>query len=202
MVLRRFVFGFRLDYYTDYILFCIHKENTINYVDSTNINEGQSLHPEVLSWAIPPTEVCNVRSGYQPALCSDASNRGSKFDYSAVTVPLGARYNRRRRGESRAHSRAGAPCPLDRQLCGRQMKTAELRHSHKSRSGRSSECNAPRIKTARTYPMSIYHRHVSLGRAILCSMHRHRSYRGPLLCTEPMCVGLPAVEILPTAGID
>ena len=28
------------------------------------------------------------------------------------------------------------------------------------------------------------------------------SYRGTLLCTEPMCVGLPAVEILPTAGID
>lgn len=27
-------------------------------------------------------------------------------------VPLGARYNHRRRGESRAHSRAGAPCPM------------------------------------------------------------------------------------------
>ena len=41
-------------------------------------------------------------------------------------VPFGARYNHRRRGESRAHSRAGAPCPLDRQLCGGHMKTAAL----------------------------------------------------------------------------
>lgn len=82
-------------------------------------------------------------------------------------MPLGARYNRRKRGESRAHSRADAPyhkrhaspqigwspiscgscvwhvtsmhftcpcnrilriahrCMADRQLCGRQMKTAE-----------------------------------------------------------------------------
>ena len=42
-------------------------------------------------------------------------------------VLLGARYNHGRRGESRAHSRAGAPCPLDRQLCGRQMRTESNR---------------------------------------------------------------------------
>ena len=52
-------------------------------MNSTNMNEGQSLHPEVLSWAIPPTEVRNVRSGYQPALRSSV-NRCSKF----VVQPL------------------------------------------------------------------------------------------------------------------
>ena len=53
-------------------------------MNSTNKkNEGQSLHPEVLSWAVPPTEVCNVRSGYQPALRSSV-NQGSKF----VVQPL------------------------------------------------------------------------------------------------------------------
>ena len=52
-------------------------------MNSTNMNEGRSLHPEVLSWAIPPTEVRNVRSRYQPALHSSV-NRCSKF----VVQPL------------------------------------------------------------------------------------------------------------------
>jgi len=52
-------------------------------MNSTNMSEGRSLHTEVLSWAIPPTEVRNVRSGYQPALRSSV-NQGSKF----VVQPL------------------------------------------------------------------------------------------------------------------
>ena len=52
-------------------------------MNSTNKNEELSLHPEVLSWAIPPTEVRNVRSRYQPALHSSV-NQCSKF----VVQPL------------------------------------------------------------------------------------------------------------------
>ena len=56
---------------------------------------------------------------------------------------------------------------------------------------------APRIKTARHTRYFIY-RHVSLGRTILCSMHRHRSYRGPsLLCTKPMCLGCLLLKYYP-----
>jgi hypothetical protein len=85
----------------------------------------------------------------------------------------------------------------DRQLCGRQMKTAELHHSHKSRSGRSSECKHPGSRP-RDIPDAKSYRHVSLGRTILCSMHRHRSYRGPsLLCTKPMCLGCLLLKYYP-----
>ncbi len=70
----------------------------------------------------------------------------------------------------------------DRQLRGRQMKTAELHHSHKSRSGRSSECKHPGSKPR--------------GHT-RCNNHRQFGQSHPILHAPPQSLSRPFLSFAP-----
>ncbi len=69
----------------------------------TATKESRKYRQQESSGAIPPTGVSDVRSGAPHSL----SYRCSDFAIQSL-VPLGAE----KRGDSRMHSRAGAPCPM------------------------------------------------------------------------------------------